>query len=387
MPERPQGHGGKPAPQRHRRSSAETFGCPKRYRAIVIDGLDDTGDEATRGRFFHVAVKLYVLRLAAERLTSDRDEARTAFVDAAKFSPLPDHLFEQCERLFLRWAEGFELDLDAYFSAEQQLDSDDREFRPDLVYCHPGVLEVIDWKTYYKGLTKEQAASELQLKWYLVEAKKRFPGFALYRFSFVFVRLHYTVSLDFTPEQVDEFELQIEARIAAIDKAKDAKEFPPLPGSHCGLCRLVCDAADDRALMPKRYQSIDAALTAYGRWLVLERELKAIKAALRAFVQLEGPMVLNGQLLTYKDTESKRYPAQECLDILKRFRIQHQATISASGIGVKKLAPTVTAALDAIAIRKTGYSFRHKKFGEVHPDGFIDLLADPDAVDGEEIDE
>lgn len=373
-------------PRLHRRSSAETFGCPKRYKEIIIDGHDDTGDEATRGRFFHVAVKLYILRLAAERLTSDRDEARTSFVDAMAFSPLPDHLIGHCEKLFFKWAEGFELDLDAYLSAEEQLDSEDRQFRPDLVYCHPGVLEVIDWKTYYKGLTKEQAAEELQLKWNLVEAKKRFPGFALYRFTFVFVRLHYSVSLDFTPEQVDEFELPIESRIRAIEAAEESGDYPPLPGSHCALCRLVCDAADNRALVPKRYHALDEALAAYGKWLVMERDLKAIKKALRGFCQIEGALVLNGEVLAFKSTESKRYPAQDCLDVLKRFRVQHQATISASGIGVpeKKLGESVREALDAIAIRKPGYSFRHKKLGEVHPDGFIDVLADPDAGETED---
>ena len=55
-------------------------------------------------------------------------------------------------------------------------------------------LEIVDWKTYYKGLSKAQAAKELQLRWYLLTAIKVWPGFPSYRFTFDFVRLGYQVS-------------------------------------------------------------------------------------------------------------------------------------------------------------------------------------------------
>lgn len=372
---------------RRRRSAVESFGCPLRYKLVVLEGVDDSGDETLRGRFFHVAAHLYIRLLEDRNLDADLETAREAFRRAFHFCAIPDHLIAQVEVLFFYWAENFELNLDALLTAEELQRSERREFRPDLVYFHPGaILEIVDWKTYFQALTEEQAREELQLRWYLIEAKKIWPNARVYRFTFVFVRINVTVSLDFTPDEIDEWEPAIAGRIEAIEHAESVGEFPPMPGSHCRLCRLNCPVADDPRRLPVRVPSREVAVKVAGEILVHEQRLKALRRALGGFCAIDGPVEVGGQIFGHMATETVRYPAAEALGVLARFKVAHNATIGRSGLGVKwrKVAPVVVEALNRIAVRRRGNRFGHKKRGELTPPGVIDVIAENRPRDDDE---
>lgn len=351
-----------------RRSEAETFGCPKRYNDIYNLGIDDSGDEAVRGRAFHVVFYIYVMRLVACQLQQDHEEAGLALTEGIAASNLPDHLVTHVSKIWWKFVEGWQLDLGAFLAAEELQQHRGRVFRPDLVYARPTELEIIDVKTYYKGLTPTQAGEELQLRWYLVEALKSWPGFARYRFTFKFVRLGYEVSLVFTPDEILGWESEVQGSIDAIDEADRKGEYPAIPGSHCAFCRLRCPIVDDDRRMPVRILDAGEFAQVGGDIITLERRLKNLKAIAKAYCSVEGPQELNGQLFMHRPIISRTYPAAAVIDYLREHDSDPSAiTLSHSALGdmgnPKKVPEAVTQFLDEIVQTSQSFQFRHAKGG------------------------
>lgn len=358
--------------QPYRRSEAETFGCPHRYDAIYNRGADDTGDESKRGRVFHDCAWIYATRLASLNVSSDYEESQAAFAKGVEMGGCPDQLIHEVEQLFFRWAERFELDLQAFLVAEQLQRHGNRIFRPDLVYARPQELEITDLKTYYRGLTEAQALKELQLRWYLVEAKKVWPGFPRYRFTYDFVRLHYTVSLVFTPDEVDEFEPGVQASIDAIARAQRTGEYPAIPGSHCGLCRVVCPIVDDPARLPVRFTAPEHAQQGAGELLALGQRVKALRAALGSYCQEHGRIVVGGQEFSHYQETHRKWPAAEVIDFLReRGAAVETLRIGKSGLGEhgkKRAHLAVRDWLEKHEQTEQRWKFRTKKAGELGED-------------------
>jgi hypothetical protein len=362
-----------------RRSAVEAYGCPFRYQQIHLNNVDDTGDESLRGRAFHAAAWIYVLRLAAKQATADHEEAQLALREGIRTIGCPDPLIAPVTKLWDRFVGRFELDLDAFLQAEEIVKRGRRTFRPDLVYARPGELEIKDWKTYYKGLTETQARAELQPQWYLVEAKQAWPGFARYRFTYVFVRLGYEVSIVFTPEEIDAMEAGVQGSIDAVVEAEAQGIFPALPGSHCTLCRINCPVVDDPARTPIRVTTEAEALDVFGQVLALEQRRKTLVKALGAYVKVEGPLALRGQIYQHVPTDSRRFPMDAVVEQVPDAARQALVTVSATGLKPiwRKLTDMPGALLER-AIATRGWRFRHSKAGEVVPDGLVDVLDDED---------
>lgn len=375
----------------HRRSAVESFGCPFRYNAIHNLGVDDVGEESIRGRAFHAAALVYILRLAALKLPADHEEATLALPEGLAVTGCPDPIIHQVQRLFFRWAEKFELDVDAFLAAEEiEQGESDRQFRPDLVYCRPGELELVDWKTFYKGLTEAQADKELQLRWYLVEAMKRWPGFPHYRFTYEFVRLGYQVTRVFTPDQIAAFEPGIQAAIDAVKKADETGEYPALPGSHCSLCRLACPVVDNPARLPIRILTKDQRDDVAGRILAMEQQLRQMKKILKAYCETEGGFELRGQVFAFFPNVKRRYPAATVLQFLDDRKLDtSKITLSATSLGdhanPRRSSAVVLAELERLKIEQAGWTFRHRRHGDDAPEGLVDLLADEE-IEGDDDD-
>jgi len=375
-----------------RRSDVEAFGCPYRYQKLVLEGVDDTSEEAVRGRAVHVALYLYIVLLVNHRVDQDHELAREAFVQGLAISPVPDRVIDDCEKLFFRFVEYFELDQRAYHSAEDIFQTiDGRRFRPDLLYIRPQEVEIVDFKTHYKALTKAQARRELQLRWYLTQALKAFPNFPAYRFTFWFIRLNVVVSLVFTPEEIEQFAPGVDAQVAAITRAEEQKAFPALPGAHCTLCRLNCPVLDQVDRLQGRVHNLAEAQAAGGEILALEQRLKAKKKALAGWCQTEGPVHVGGQTFAYRGATGTSYPVRDAALALGSGETAEDAL--ADGIaaldeaGLTVTRPMVDKAIEetsgavdekllaGVVIAKTTYRLGHQKTGEVHPDGAIDVLA------------
>lgn len=442
--------------KRHRRSSLEAFdACPFKFDVLYNvcqhcghrhadtpnecpgDGgngcmchqfahVEDRGDESQRGIGFHEIAFRYIDRLAKAKVPADSDEASMAFREGMALAQVSARLSSQVAKLWRPFAESFELDLDAYFTAEQQQvaafclncrwrgDEDlltwtgtgsptdprmpvcpdcggpvaSSTWIPDLVYVRPGEVEIKDWKTYYKGLTEEQARQEFQLKMYLWLALNLWPGFSQYRFTFNFVRLRYEVSLTFTPEEIEAWGDEIKGIMLKIYESKRTKNYPAIPGSHCNLCRLNCPVVDNPYRLPVRITRVEERNSIASRVLVLEREMRQLKKVLRANVETEGGFVHAGEIFALWPEVERRFPAQHIMDFLNERGIDtSKITLSASALGdlahEKKGVPALLMEMDKTKIEKQGWTFRHKKHGENIPAGMIDLLTEGTADNGD----
>jgi hypothetical protein len=335
--------------QDHTDGTGECCGQVKRKGLVAVDAgplprhvpcdceafrpVEDKGDESQRGIAFHEIAFRYIDRLARLGLETDR----------------------------FTWI-------------------------PDLVYVYPNRVTIKDWKTYYKGLTPDQARSEFQLKFYLLQAKDIWPGFEEYEFVFVFVRLGYEVSVVLRPDDIEAFRPEVEAITLAMAEAARTGNFPAIQGSHCGLCRLKCPLADNPMKLPARFQTTEQAQQAFGRLLTLEQEVKALKKGLAAWCMTEGPLHYRGQEYLHKSSTSRRYPAAAVIDFLRERgtdkSLIEAITISHSALGdfgkPKRSSPAILEHLADIEQATTKWAFRHRKAGELAPAGYVDALEGDD---------
>ena len=373
--------------RKRRRSALESFdGCPYRYNVLynlchcshgyrdhldecLVDAcdckkfrpLEDRGDESQRGIAFHEAAFRYIDRLAKAQLTADHEEASLAFQEGIALTQLPFHLVDEVGRLWRRFTEWFELDLDAYLAAEERQESARFTWIPDLVYVRPQGIEIIDWKTYYKGLTRDQALKEFQLKFYLVHALDLWPNFPTYTFTFNFVRLAYQVRITLTPEQIEPFRNEVEAIDLAMTEAERTSNYPAIPGSHCTLCRLNCPLVDNPARLPIRLKTLAEAQDAFGQVLVLEQRLKTLKKSLAGWCYQEGPLVYRGEEYAHRGTTSRRFGIGD----VRAFAPDDQVdAITVSTTSLKHIWPRTVAIPEDLLQRAdavTRWAFRHRK--------------------------
>ncbi len=369
------------AKAKRRRSSIETYnGCPYRYDQIVNKGVQDKGDESFRGVAFHEAALQYIRRLVRNQVSSDADEARAALADGIQLTNLPTHLLTELGRIWQRFSEWFQLDLDAYLSAEELLQTDRFTWIPDLVYVWPDGPEIIDWKTYYKGLTQAQARKEFQLKFYLLMALDIWPNFPTYTFTFNFVRLGYQVKVTLTPDEIEAFRPEVEGALAALESAEETGDYPAIPGSHCTLCRLACPLVDDPARLPIRVTTRAQAEHMAGQVLVFQQKMKTMQKALKGYVEAEGPFVVNGQEFKFRETIKRNYKVVDVLDHLEQVYGPDSANAAALTVGptaIRSVDPlrALRDHPDLVATEDKRWSFVHQKAGHI---------ADPDADDEDE---
>ncbi len=345
--------------------------------------VEDKGDESQRGIAFHEIAFRYIDRLAKAGLTADKGEADLAFKEGIALTQLAPSLLKDVGRLWSRHSERFELDLDAYLHAEERQETDRFTWIPDLVYIYPNRVTIKDWKTYYKGLTPDQARAEFQLKFYLLQAMDIWPNFDEYEFIFSFVRLGYEVSVVMKPEDIELIRPDVEAIVLTLNEAERTDNWPAIQGSHCGLCRLKCPLADNPLKLPVRFRDEAEAGQAFGRVLTLEQELKALKKSLGAWCNTEGPLVYHGQEYAHRPNTSRTYPAAALIDFLK----DRGADVSAFELSLGDLGDIAhpkrgqRAVIEWLAEHEraiTKWSFKHRKAGEVAPAGLTDALGGDD---------
>lgn len=360
-----------------RRSALEAARCLYRYHHVYNLGVDESSDPNRRGRAFHAAAEAYIKKLIALKVTADIDLAREAFTDALEAELLPSHLIGETEQLFFRWAESFELDLDAVLVVddriETELEGELFTWAPDLVYARDGGIDIWDWKTHFAAHTESQARFDFQAVWYLLMARIQWPGFRRYRFFFRYTRIGLTVPADGV-ELLDEDEAAAERRIlgavAVVQEARRRDEWPAMAGPHCQFCRLKCPIAEQSGTMPLRVDG-EADLEALANeWIAIGRRFDQIGALLKNYVSVDGPFQALGMRFDMKPIEKATYPVDEVLAVLDHHGVEFppDAHFSRKGLGdlvKEKKYPAV--ARDLLSCRKTRTDFRFeaRKAGEV----------------------
>lgn len=300
----------------HRRSALEAFACPWRYHEIVMRGVQDDSPEAQRGQCLHAAARIYTHALAAQSLRQDADLAEEALRAAIAETLPPAGQVDDIVEVWQFWAERFELDLDAFLLAEERQIRGRRSWTPDVIYAYGDVLDVRDLKSFHIGLTQEYARTLMQTRFYIAEAAKIWPGFRVYRMTYEFMRLGWSVSVDFEADQVEALDRIVHLVELASDAARKTGAFPAKPGPHCDFCRLTCPLEEElratgRLDRPFRLTTEAEAHRAAEEYLVLERALEQRKESLAVWVATMGELDVQGALFHYRIEEEGRYPALE----------------------------------------------------------------------------
>ncbi len=361
----------------YRRSELEAADCLFYYDKTYNQNVNPSSDQALRGTTFHRAAELYIAKLAALRETMDIDLAREAFIDAVEQTLCPAYLMPEAEMIFFRFAERFELKLDAYLHVEKQLITirGRRRFRwkPDLVYAEERGIVIYDWKTHYYGLTPDQARETFQARFYLLMAAEEWPNQPRYVFRFVFVRIGLVVEVVFTPDDLIEIERQVDGMVAVLNEADRLGEYPARSGSHCAFCRLDCPINGKAGLMPVRVDTRDDFAMMGNEYLALAQRLEHMRKAMKTFVTTEGPQEVNGMVFYVWPTTSARYPVDRLLAIADGHNLElPDITVSKTELGPltnPRKYPAVAPELEAIAMKKTSFVFEPRKKGAVIPEG------------------
>lgn len=362
-----------------RRSALEAARCLFRYYHVYEAALvDESSDPNRRGRAFHAAAEGYVKKLILTKTSADLDLAREAFTDALEAELLPSHLISETEMLFFRWAEGFELDLDAVFIVEDriktELEGEVFTWQPDLVYARDGGIDIFDWKTHFAALTDSQSRNDFQALFYLLMAAIQWPNFRRYRFFYRYVRLGLTVpehGVELSAEDVMGAERRILGAVTVILSARERNEWPAAAGPHCQFCQLAnCPIVTNPHRMPVRVDNDDDRDELANQYIALGRRLDQIGELLKNVVTVDGPFTFNGTRFDLKQIEKSIFPMDEVLAILDAHDVEFpsDAHMSKKGLGdlvdTRKY-PAVARDLLSARIPSTSFRFEARKDGEI----------------------
>lgn len=310
----------------YRRSELEAIapgpdveGCLARFKAVWIDGVDDTSDPALLGICFAAIQHRYVVLLVDNQVGQDRDFAESAFVDGVAATQLPGRLLPEMRQLWFHHAETFELPLDRFVAAEERGAVGDVGFTPDLVLAHPerNSLEVVDQKSgYHPPLTEVQVKGLFQARVYSAYARQRWPNFSTYEFTIEAVRFKKKTTVSFTNEELDQVELEVRAAIATIEDAHKTGKWPATPGPSCHFCELECPVANQPQTLPKRVINPEFAVQLAGWVNVAQKQVTQAKKLLKGYVVANGPLVANGLVWENRPSESESYPLDKVIDAL-----------------------------------------------------------------------
>lgn len=308
----------------YRRSELEAIapapdvqGCLFRYRALYVDGVDDTSDPALLGIAFAAIKHRYIMLLVDNQVAQDRDFAEAAFVDGVAAIQTPGRLLPELRHLWFEHAEFFELPLERFVSAEERGAVGDVGFTPDLVLADGYALEIIDDKSgFHPPLTEAQVKSLLQARVYSAYGRKRWPGFPLYKFTIHAVRFKKSTTVTFSNEELDQVEVEMRAAIATIEDAKRTGAWPATPGPSCHYCQLQCPVAEQSMTLPKRVLQPEMAVQ-LAQWVeVAGKQVAQAKKLLKGYVVAHGPLVANGLEWANRPAESVSYPLNVVIDAL-----------------------------------------------------------------------
>jgi hypothetical protein len=344
-----------------RRSALEAAACLHRYNELYNKGVVDQSQFALRGTGFHACAHAYIKRLVAKHLPADAEEAAAAFQEGIASALTPANLVNEVRDIWDRFAEHFELDLDAFLYSEERQQVDEETFTPDLVYARADELEIIDWKTFFVGLTEDQAKKNYQARMYIGNAMKLWPGFKTYRFTFAFVRLNRFASAVFDATDAERVDRENAAIVATLTQAAHRGEWPAAAGAHCAYCSLECPL-ETPAMIPARLVTQQQVLDVASELIAGAQRTKALLAALKAYCSVNGPVDLKGVVYAHREQISRSYPADPLFDVLRSRVIAAEFSVSASAL--KKLVknhPTLESDLAALAVEKPRWVFKAKK--------------------------
>lgn len=350
----------------YRRSQLEDQDCLFRWNEIWNQGVDDSSEYSIRGQAFAHIEHLYILRLVEKGLTQDFEEATAAFIQGIAEHQTPNRLVPELRELWIRHVEWFELDLDRYLASEERTVVGGVSFAADLIYAHPGELEIRDSKTYWTCLTEAEVRASFQARIYTRLAMEKYPGFPSYRFSMVFVRFHKVVSVVYTLADLSQVDMELDALRARLDLAHETQSWPAVAGPSCRYCELKCPLVEEARRLPVRVSAEQAPAVA-AVILTADKMLKGLKKALKAYCAAYGPVMVGDIEFNNRPVKARAYPIMQVVRLLQQYGGMgafDELTISQSSLGkLFRQFPDVEDELREHMQEKLSFRFGAKKPG------------------------
>ncbi len=349
------------------RSGAEAAACGHRYNQLYNLGVQDDSEYSLRGVACHVVKRKYVDRLVAAQTEMDLEEAQLAFQEGIAEVKLPPQLIAEVHNIFFRHAQHFALRLDSFMAAEHRRVNMDvplpYKFEPDLEYIHAerNEVEIDDGKSYYRAFTDAQAREQFQTIYYIWAAMQEYPGYAHYRMTYSFWRLNQYATTVFEASDFPMLDEIVHAYDLARRRRYETNDWTPTAGEQCGFCNLACPLMVNPVLAHPRVNSKESFRDVASRLIVLEKETKRIKDALKTYVIVEGEQDVSGEIFRFRPSVSRTFPAGNVVDAIRAKGHQPDFTVSASSLKVLfKAIPSLEQDLAGSEKRKESARFGHR---------------------------
>lgn len=298
-----------------------------------------TTPEMIRGRFVHDVLHEYVRQCVDGKMDSDAETLRIVLEEKRKTSGSTDADYEEFREPLFRFAERpcewrdvlalecrEDVDIGAGMKCQVVID------RANLRKTPEGTLvEIVDYKTSAKVNTAKQVSEDPQLNLYRYAAANHlWPGNDFYRVGIYHVRYNKIV-WGSPPKRLHEFGPQDEAVEDRIrrnwqkihetpveemlpEKGPQCDEFKGCPVRDKGLC----PAFSEEAVVEMASGSIEDRVRACRR---MKGELNKVVTTIRADMLDKEPIVVDGKLVGYKESDSWSYPLQRFLEFAQAYGI------------------------------------------------------------------
>lgn len=294
--------------------------CPRQYRLRVDHTPASTLPEImVRGKYAHKFFELYVQHCMMTNSYQDLDNARTLMAEtyrtqtmesAAIGEPVlaPDAWNEVMRDLLWPWTERTIVPLESSPRCELRV-SRDRDLHPapwengwfravlDRVELFPDHLLVTDYKTGFAG--KADPFQAAVYAWLMMSE----PFVQEVRVVFEHVARDRSECLTFARDQWQELDEVIRTLCETVEADT---ECAARPGAACAECPYA-HACDAKAVVRTVLETEDEARKAVETLALLERDVDAVKDALRCWVDGHGPLHHAGLVYEYRTSTGEGF--------------------------------------------------------------------------------
>ena len=341
------------------RSALEAARCGFRYRKLYVERVKDESEISVRGTAIHACAKRYVDRLAKAQTPMDLTEAEAAFLEGCAEVGVPSQLVPEIRNVWSRHVEHFELNLEAYVSAEERrVRTEVRipyEFKPDLeyVFYHERRVEILDTKSYYVAFSDAHARELVQTRYYIWAAMQEYPGFLTYQMTYWFPRLNRYAVATFSHEEFGVLDQEIQGMEVSRRRRHLDDDWTALPGDVCTFCHLNCPVLDDPQMGLLRVKTLDDYLRIARRQIVEKKWHAEASKALKRWSAVNGPVDVGGVVYAHRTGQTVTYPAAAVVDTMRSMNVHPLFFVSKSALKDHfKVQPKLEQDLEPLAITK-----------------------------------
>lgn len=346
-------------------SSAKSFeACPKRFEAEKILRVRGSGrgdDSIGRpiylltGVFLHEVLDRYTKHLISTKQSSDFDAMITIFdaawKDAHLRAGIPEDLYEEMLDVIMRTRESV-----VFQSIRNVVGSEvsiglTEDFKPcsvddknlfvlmklDRLEADDNWnLHVFDYKT---GYFIDDVENSMQLKVYGLGVKMKFPKAQDLTVELFYARKQLSKARMLNEQDYEDARRWLLGVSDRIEAARKSGKWRATPGRACMDCPIF-DKCPARAIIgdvipPTNLQEAENLLAQY---ILLERQRGDVQEKLKAWVSLNGALVVNGMMAEYGVSHRFDWPMDKLKELLAYYKLDWEKFVKPDGDELKKVA-------------------------------------------------